>query len=152
MHDQTRTLAPSDLPIYSIGSVARLLGVSVYTLRMYEREGLVLPQKSHSHQRRYSERDVERLRCIRQAIQEQGFTISAIKTLYAMIPCWEIVGCTNEERAACPAYRGHEQPCWSYTHSDNICASRKCRECPAYQLISNCDQIKSSIIQSTLRR
>ena len=56
------------IPIYSIGTVARMLGISVFTLRMYEREGLLIAHKADSNQRRYSASDVERLQCIRRAI------------------------------------------------------------------------------------
>lgn len=141
-----------DQPVFSISTAAQLLHVSVQTLRLYEAEGLILPARSNGNQRKYSRNDLERLRCLREALQEQKLTIPAIKRIISLIPCWDIVGCTEKDRRSCPAYLGHEKPCWSYTHTDSICASLECRGCPVYRLASNCDQIKSSIIQSTLRR
>jgi len=132
-------------PLYSIGTVARMLGVSVFTLRMYEREGLVLSHRSASAQRLYSESDVERLRCIRKAINEMKFSISAIKTIYSLIPCWDIVKCSETDRANCAAYSGHSQPCWTFTHENNTCAHRQCRECAVYTMSTDCGNIKASI-------
>ena len=133
-------------PVYSIGTVARMLGVSVFTLRMYEREGLILPEKSASNQRRYSDNDVERLRCIRRAITEQKFGIAGIKTIFSMIPCWNIIGCSEADRMNCEAYTGHTGPCWSYRHKNNTCVTRGCRECPVYKDFSDCGKVKQSIV------
>lgn len=133
------------IPIYSIGTVARMLGISVFTLRMYEREGLLIAHKADSNQRRYSASDVERLQCIRRAITEQKFSIPAIKTIYAMVPCWDLIGCSEDDRTTCPAFLGHSQPCWSYEHKNNACAKLECRACPVYQQTTDCGKIKESI-------
>lgn len=133
-------------PVYSIGTVARILGVSVFTLRMYEREGLILAEKSESNQRRYSQNDVERLKCIRRAITEQKFGIAGIKTIFSMIPCWTIAHCSEEDRKNCEAYTGHAGPCWSYRHKNNTCATRGCRDCAVYKDFADCRKVKQSII------
>lgn len=141
----------SDTPIYSIGTVARMLGISVFTLRMYEREGLILPKKSDTNQRRYSQNDIERLGCIRKAINEQKFGIAGIKTILAMIPCWNIIQCTEEDRRNCEAYTGHAGPCWSYRHRKNVCATLDCRECEVYRHFSDCGKVKQSIVNMSTR-
>ena len=133
-------------PVYSIGTVARMLGVSVFTLRMYEREGLILAEKSESNQRRYSQNDVERLKCIRRAITEQKFGIAGIKTIFSMIPCWHIVHCSEADRNSCEAYTGHSRPCWSYRHLITSCSSRACRECTVYKDFADCGKVKQSIV------
>ncbi len=139
-------------PLFSIGTAAQLLHVSTQTLRLYEAEGLILPARSNGNQRKYSRSDLERLRCLREALQEHKLSIPAIKRILSLMPCWDIVGCSKEDRRDCLAYHGHEKPCWSYTHINNVCAARECRDCPVYQLASSCDQIKASIIQSTATR
>ena len=63
--------ARSEEPLYSIGTAARMLGISVHTVRMYEREGLVIPFRKESHQRLFSDADIERLRCTRQTITKE---------------------------------------------------------------------------------
>jgi hypothetical protein len=65
---QTDQMDPEE-PIYSICSVAQMLGVSVFTLRMYEREGLIVSHKADSTHQRYSQNDVDRIKCIRRAIR-----------------------------------------------------------------------------------
>ncbi len=59
--------------LYSIGAVARMLGVPVTTLRSWEaRYGVVLPQRSPGGQRLYSRSDVEQLRFVADRLEE-GF-------------------------------------------------------------------------------
>ncbi|MBI5324894.1 MAG: MerR family transcriptional regulator [Ignavibacteriae bacterium] len=134
-----------DTPLYSISSAARMLGVSVHTLRMYEHEGLIIPFKKESAHRLFSDTDIDRLKCIRHAITEQKFSIPSIKTIYSLIPCWNIVKCSEEDRAKCESYNGHNNPCWSYHHKDNCCSGRECRSCEVYKHYATCDKIKDAI-------
>jgi MerR family transcriptional regulator/heat shock protein HspR len=140
----------AEAPVYSIGSVARMLGISVFTLRMYEREGLIISHKSDTKHRRYSQNDVERIQCIRRAINELKFGIAGIKGIYALIPCWSIVNCSQEDRAHCAAYKGHSKPCWAHKHESNTCSSRVCRECPVYQKLTDCAKVKESILTASV--
>jgi len=140
----------TETPVYSIGTVARMLGVSVFTLRLYEREGLVISHKSNTKQRRYSQNDVERIKCIRRAITELKFGIAGVKGVYALIPCWSIVNCSEQDRANCEAYKGHSKPCWAHKHDSNTCSSRVCRECPVYQKLTDCSKIKESILAASV--
>jgi MerR family transcriptional regulator, heat shock protein HspR len=134
-----------EMPVFDIGTVARMLGVSVQTLRLYERRGLILVQKSASHQRRYTAADVERLRCIREAITRHKISIEGIRRIQSLVPCWEYVKCPTEQRLACPAYLEHAAGCWTYKHRKNVCAHADCRACRVYQLSSDCGSIKALI-------
>jgi len=134
-----------DKPIYPIRTAAELLGISVHTLRMYEREGLIIPHKTSGNQRSYSQDDIERIECIRRAINESKISINGIKTIYSLIPCWEVVKCSDEDRRNCKAYLGHTEPCWTYTHPNTTCEKRDCRECEVYTNHSSCDQVKELI-------
>jgi MerR family transcriptional regulator/heat shock protein HspR len=149
MRDELSTPTTIDTPTYSIGSVARMLGISVFTLRMYEREGLVISHKAASTHRLYSPSDVERLKCIRHAITEEKMSIAGIRKVFSMIPCWDIVQCTESNRKKCPAFTGHAQPCWTYDHTRNACTKLDCRSCEVYRLSSDCDKIKASIANLT---
>jgi MerR family copper efflux transcriptional regulator len=67
-----------------IGSLARRAGVSVDTVRYYERDGLLAPSKRlASGYRRYSEVELSRLRFIRRA-QALGFSLKEVKDLLAI--------------------------------------------------------------------
>jgi len=136
-------------PLYSIGTTARMLNISVFTLRHYEREGLILPYKSESNQRWYSKADIVRLQCIRDAIKEQKLSIEGIKHIHALIPCWQIHACSDRDRSGCEAFKGHSKGCWSYDHTSNDCSSRDCRLCEVYRIAADCQEIKKSIIQYT---
>jgi DNA-binding transcriptional MerR regulator len=59
------------------GEVARLIGVSADTLRLYERKGLVSPLRAKNGYRCYSPKAVARLRLIRAALSI-GFTINEL--------------------------------------------------------------------------
>lgn len=65
----------------TIGKVAKASGLSVETIRYYEREGLLLPAgRSASGYRFYAESSVQRLRFIRRA-KQLGFTLVEIRNL-----------------------------------------------------------------------
>ncbi len=132
-------------PVFPISVAAKLLSISVHTLRMYEREGLIIPFKKETNHRLYSRADIERLTCIRRAINEYKISIAGIKTIYSLIPCWKIVNCSEDDRKNCEAYSSHTNPCWSYNHKNNICENLECRECRVYKDFSECQTIKESL-------
>src|SRR3989304_5728011 len=88
-------------PLFPISITAKLLGISVHILRMYERENLIIPFKKKTNHRLYSKADIERISCIRRAINEYKISIAGIKTIYSLIPCWQIVKCSDEDRKNC---------------------------------------------------
>ena len=138
-------------PMYSIGTVARLLGVSVQTLRLYERRGLILAHKSSGNQRLYSQSDIERLKCIRTSISKHKISIEGIRRIQSMVPCWENVECPMEQRIVCPAFTASDAGCWTYKHKSNVCAGRDCAQCKVYLLSGDCEQIKSLVHHQTSR-
>jgi MerR family transcriptional regulator, copper efflux regulator len=67
-----------------IGQLAARAGVSIDTVRYYERSGLLAPQtRLASGYRRYGELQVSRLRFIRRA-QELGFSLKDIRQLLGL--------------------------------------------------------------------
>jgi DNA-binding transcriptional MerR regulator len=63
-------LPHSDLPIYSIGAVERMLGIPVATVRNWEeRYGLVNPERSSGGHRLYTRGQVEQLRFIKERLE-----------------------------------------------------------------------------------
>ena len=135
----------SDNPVYTISTAAQLLGITVHTIRMYEREGLIVPFKKESGQRLYSEQDVERLRCIRDSITNHQMTISGIKRILSLIPCWSILKCSKKDQKNCEAYSGYNQPCWTFKHKNNYCELKDCRECEVYNSYGKCESVKDKL-------
>ena len=133
------------LPLYTISTAAELLGISIHTLRMYEREGLVLPFKKDSGHRLYSAEDIDRIICIRKAINESKISIAGIRTIYSLIPCWKLLNCPEEHREKCESYNSHAKPCWTFQHNGNVCATNDCKKCTVYMNYSECSKIKESI-------
>jgi len=67
-----------------IGELAQRAGVSIDTVRYYERQGLLpAPERMASGYRRYDQGDVARLRFIRRA-KALGFTLIEIQELLAL--------------------------------------------------------------------
>ncbi|HSH37156.1 MAG TPA: MerR family transcriptional regulator, partial [Chthoniobacterales bacterium] len=65
-------------PVRTIKLVARQTGLSVHTIRVWEkRHGAVRPVRAANNRRLYSEQDIERLKLLRQATIA-GHTIGQI--------------------------------------------------------------------------
>jgi len=72
-----------DRPLFMISVAAELSGMHPQTLRIYERRGLLRPQRSAKNTRRYSRRDVERLRRI-QELTDLGLNLAGVERVLAM--------------------------------------------------------------------
>jgi MerR family transcriptional regulator/heat shock protein HspR len=129
-------------PLFPIGIVAKKFNISVHTLRLYESEGLILPYKTETNRRLYSQSDINRIACIRDLIEKKGLNIAGIKSLLAMIPCWQLKPCSEEDRKNCDAYTSQSLPCWIVKTKGDICQQDECRECKVYQSLSGCNNFK----------
>ena len=69
--------------VYIISVAAELAGVHPQTLRIYERKGLVRPNRTSGNTRRYSEADINRLRRIQRLTQE-GVNLVGAKLIMAL--------------------------------------------------------------------
>jgi len=117
-------------PVFTIGIAADLLGVHPRTLRLYEQSGLLRPAR-RNNRRLYSENDIKWVQCIRFLIHQKGLNQEGLRRLLGLVPCWELKGCSEEERNACSAYEDRTTPCWEIANS--TCAqSNKCYECATY--------------------
>jgi len=140
-------LSDKTRPVFTIGIAAELIGVSVHTLRMYETEGLILPQRTKTQRRLYSQVDIERLQCIRTMIEDRGFNLAGIKAMMSMAPCWDIKGCSKTDRANCKAYDDALEPCWVVKTKAEICQDEDCAKCPVYKEVTTCHNMKSFLKQ-----
>ena len=67
-----------------IGVVAKMVRVHPQTLRLYERLGLLTPQRSGGKVRLYSHRDVEKLRVIQKLTRELGVNLAGVEMILSM--------------------------------------------------------------------
>ena len=76
-HDKTE-------PVYMIGVVATLTQMHAQTIRLYEKLGLVTPQRKNKN-RLYSEEDVERLKQIRRLTQDMGVNLAGVEVILDLL-------------------------------------------------------------------
>ncbi|MGZ5297546.1 MAG: heat shock protein transcriptional repressor HspR [Actinomycetota bacterium] len=67
--------------VYMISVAAELAGVHPQTLRIYERKGLLRPQRTQGNTRRYSDADVELLLSIQALTQDEGINLAGVKRI-----------------------------------------------------------------------
>lgn len=72
-------LNPDEL--YLISMAARHLGMHPQTLRKYERLGLVRPSRTLGSMRVYTRDEIERLRTIKQLVDEAGINLAGVQRL-----------------------------------------------------------------------
>lgn len=132
---------------YSIGQAAKIAAVSVHLLRVYEQEGLIIPARTASGRRMYSDLELEKIACIRKMVQEYGLNFAGIRRLLALLPCWKLRDCDPETRNNCSASTVSDRPCWA---TDEKCAHLldSCRDCIVYRSVTDCDQLKPFIFNT----
>lgn len=64
-----------DTPIYTISAVAEILDTHPRTLMMYEHLGLVVPRRTPTNRRRYSQRDILTLQAIQRLTRHHGLNL-----------------------------------------------------------------------------
>ena len=71
--------------VYVISVAARLAEMHPQTLRKYDKEGLVSPQRSGGSRRLYSDSDVERLRVIRRLAEGLGLNLNGVSLVLDLV-------------------------------------------------------------------
>lgn len=73
-----------DAPIFVISVAAHLAGMHPQTLRTYDRMGLVSPRRARGRGRRYSPRDVAKLRLVQRLSKDEGVNLEGIRRILQM--------------------------------------------------------------------
>ena len=68
-------------PRYVISIAARMVGVQTYTLRYYERVGIIEPSRSRGNIRLYSERDIAYLRRVKTLMDDMGVNLAGVEVI-----------------------------------------------------------------------
>jgi MerR family transcriptional regulator/heat shock protein HspR len=71
-------------PVFIISVASDILGIHPQTLRFYEREELVIPQRTEAGQRLYSQKDLDDVREIRVLTRERGVNLAGVKIILEM--------------------------------------------------------------------
>ena len=69
---------------YMISAVAEMYEIHPQTLRLYEREGLIMPSRSEGNTRLYTDEDLERLEFVLNLARDLGVNIAGIAIVLQM--------------------------------------------------------------------
>ena len=67
-----------------ISVVAEMLDIHPQTLRLYEREGLVVPKRTDGNTRLYSQDDIDKLRRVLSLTRELGVNLAGVEVILSM--------------------------------------------------------------------
>ena len=95
----TRRTPEPDKAVYVISVAAELTGLHPQTLRTYERLGLVTPGRTGGGGRRYSHRDIERLREIAE-LSSSGIGLEGVRRILDLQNRLAALAQRNEELVA----------------------------------------------------
>ena len=139
------SLVVSTTPVYTMSTTSTLSGIPVHSIRQYIDKGLIIPFKKESGRHLFSQVDILRLKYINKLLVEDGLNIAGVRAIFALIPCWAIHKCSDEERSGCQAYTNEEFPCWEASEKGSTCRNTDCRECDVYRIVENYPGVKQFI-------
>jgi len=114
-------------PLYPIGIVAEIVGVRPETLRVWDREGLVTPERWRGF-RCYSDADLQRLFFVKHLLNDEGFNMAGARAYLRLYHCWSTGDCASAHKATID----NGKPCWKWP--DAYCGlmdeeSSACKAC-----------------------
>jgi MerR family transcriptional regulator, heat shock protein HspR len=74
-----------DKPIYTISVASEILETHPRTLMMYESMGLVVPQRTSTNRRRFSQRDIQKLQTIQNLTRNHGVNLNGVRYLLQLL-------------------------------------------------------------------
>ena len=72
-------------PRYVISVAARMLDTQTYTLRYYEKVGIIEPRRSRGNIRLYSDRDIALLQRIKALVDDMGVNLPGVEVILRMM-------------------------------------------------------------------
>lgn len=69
---------------YTIRVAAELVGMHEQSLRLYERRGLVTPNRTRGNARRFTEADIEQIRFIKRLVDDLGVNLAGVEVIMHM--------------------------------------------------------------------
>ncbi|HEV3230700.1 MAG TPA: MerR family transcriptional regulator [Candidatus Dormibacteraeota bacterium] len=74
-----------DKPIYTISVASEILDTHPRTLMMYENLGLVVPGRTATNRRRFSQRDIIKLRLIQRLTRGHGVNLAGVRHILQLL-------------------------------------------------------------------
>ena len=72
-------------PRYVISVAARMLDVQTYTLRYYEKVGIIEPRRSRGNVRLYSDSDIALLQRVKSLVDDMGVNLPGVEVILRMM-------------------------------------------------------------------
>jgi MerR family transcriptional regulator/heat shock protein HspR len=72
-------------PRYVISVAARMLEIQTYTLRYYEKVGIIEPHRSQGNIRLYSDRDIALLKRVKSLVDDMGVNLPGVEVILRMV-------------------------------------------------------------------
>lgn len=68
-------------PLFTLSVAAEIIGVHPRTLMIYENEKLVIPHRTKTNRRRYSQQDIKELQFIRYLTNKRGVNLAGVRCI-----------------------------------------------------------------------
>jgi MerR family transcriptional regulator/heat shock protein HspR len=72
-------------PRYVISVAARILDTNTYTLRYYERVGIIEPRRSRGNVRLYSDYDIALIKRVKAMVDDMGINLPGVEVILRMM-------------------------------------------------------------------
>lgn len=134
------TMLNDENGLYTIGTVAELLHEHPETLRVWERNGLIRPNRN-GYQRKYSNNDLKRLNFIKSLMDEKGLNIAGARQVISMYSCWYQRFCGGGATKNSKIPVNESKPCWKEEGTFCLKPSDKsefCNGCVRMQICREC--------------
>lgn len=128
-----------DQGVYSISTVAELIGEHPETLRVWERQGIIKPDRSR-YRRQYSNNDVKRLQFIKRMLDEEGLNLAGVRHLTRMYPCWYVQNCRGGATRNSKVAINESKPCWKEAGTYCLVVVDKSEACNTCDMLKRCHQ------------
>jgi MerR family transcriptional regulator, heat shock protein HspR len=135
--------------VYTIGTVAELLNEHPETLRVWERNGLISPDRN-GYQRKYSNNDLKRLKFIKNLMDEKGLNIAGARQMVSMYSCWYHRYCKGGASKNSKVPVNESKPCWKAEGTYCLAPSDKSEFCHNCQIARICQGCKGCTQQINL--
>ncbi|MDR3079405.1 MAG: MerR family transcriptional regulator [Streptomyces sp.] len=89
-----------DTPLYTLSVAAELLDTHSRTLMMYEHLGLIKPRRTATNRRRYTQRDLLKLRAIQTLTRQHGVNLAGARYILPMLKTLRQAGLEAPEALA----------------------------------------------------
>lgn len=132
-----------DKSLFGIGAVSDLIDEHPETLRVWERNNLIRPDRTR-YQRRYSHNDIKRLKFIKHMIDINGLNLAGVRQITSMYPCWYNESCRGGQKAGGKKAVNQSKPCWKKESTYCVQARDKSEFCSSCNIMKKCSLCNKS--------